>query len=42
VVMETSAEAWATFAGLLERGLLVVIWHEGRACTNENISVSFD
>lgn len=25
---ETSAEAWATLAGLLDRGPLAVVWHE--------------
>ena len=27
--METSAEAWATLAGLLDQGSLAVMWHEG-------------
>ena len=29
---ETSAEAWATLAGLLDRGPLAVVWHDGRGC----------
>jgi hypothetical protein len=27
--METSAEAWAVLAGLLDHGPLAVVWHEG-------------
>ena len=29
---ETSAEAFATLAGLLDRGPLAVVWHDGRGC----------
>ena len=29
---ETSAEAWVTLAGLLDRGPLAVVWHDGRGC----------
>ena len=29
MAMETSAEARATLAGLLDRGPLAVVWHEG-------------
>jgi len=29
---ETSAEAWATLAGMLDRGPLAVVWHDGRGC----------
>jgi len=33
---ETSAEAFATLAGLLDRGPLAVVWHEGRGCVRED------
>jgi hypothetical protein len=29
VEIGTGAEAWDTLAGLLERGSLAVVWHEG-------------
>jgi hypothetical protein len=30
--METSAEAWATLADMLDRGPLAVVWHDGNGC----------
>jgi hypothetical protein len=33
---ETSAEAWATLAGLLDHGPVAVVWHNGRGCVRED------
>jgi len=33
---ETSSEAWAVLAGLLDHGPLAVVWHEGNGCVRED------